>query len=327
MDENAESLETQTEQTEQTEPQDIRDFVGDQLDKLDKQKAEVETQSETRDEKGRFAPKPVVEEQAPTQETEQPQRNPFSSWKKEAQAALSTLPPEIQKHITERESQFHKGIEQYKELANQGKVFSNAVKPHAEYLQQLGVSPDVAFDKLMQTEKMLRTGTPEQKAVMFQKLAHDYGMNLAALQNIPFDANSHQLQSKIAQLESQLSSFTQSKQIDEEARLNQTIQSFAEGKEYFDDVRETMADLLDKGLARDLEDAYTKAVRLNDDVFSKVSQQTQPVNNQALRADQAAKAAKAAAVSVKGSPSGVTRAPESKSTEDAVRIAMAELGL
>ena len=115
----------------------------------------------------------------------------------------------------------------------------------------------------------------------------------------------------------------------EEANLSQTIEQFADGKEYFEDVRETMADLLDRGLANDLDDAYAKALRLNDDVFSKwqASQQTIQERQRLEQANQAAKAAKASAVSVKGSPTGVTRMPEPKTTEDAVRYAMAQLGL
>jgi hypothetical protein len=115
----------------------------------------------------------------------------------------------------------------------------------------------------------------------------------------------------------------------EEANLGQTIEQFADGKEYFEDVRGTMADLLDRGLAKDLDDAYTKALRLNDDVFGKwqASQHANTDRQRLEQANQAAKAAKASAVSVKGSPTGVTRAPEPKTTEEAVRQAMAASGL
>jgi hypothetical protein len=137
------------------------------------------------------------------------------------------------------------------------------------------------------------------------------------------------MESKLAEQQRMLEEISQSKQMAEEAQLNQTIEQFASQHEYFEDVRETMADLLDRGLASTLDDAYAKAVRLNDDVFSKVQQAQQPAPQvqQVQRADQAAKAAKASAVSVKGSPTGVTRAPEPKSTEEAVRIAMAQMGL
>jgi uncharacterized protein (DUF1501 family) len=49
--------------------------------------------------------------------------------------------------------------------------------------------------------------------------------------------------------------------------------------------------------------------------------------DQIQRANNAAKAAKAAAVSVKGAPVGGMKPTEARSTEEAVRQAMAALGL
>ena len=317
----ATQVEEEVKEVEQApESNETRDIVARELDKLEAKEAETKE------------PEAVVKESLTTEteakEEVEPARNPFSSWKKEAQAALSTLDPNIQKMIVDREAQFHKGLEQYKGAANAFKTIAPVIERNKEYLDYLQVSPEVAFDKLLQTERLLRTGQPEQKAQMFLKMAHDYGIDLSNLAQTSFDPDKHRLESELNALKQQFQSVSQSRQMAEEAQLGQTIQGFAQQHEYFEDVRETMADLLDRGLANDLEDAYAKAVRLNDDVFNKVySQQNNNVNNQVQRADQAAKAAKAAAVSVKGSPTGVTRAPEPKSTEEAVRQAMAALGL
>lgn len=326
-----ENLATQVEEVKE-ESSDTRDIVAREFDKLEAADKEVvEAPKEEVKE-----PDPVVKDNLTTETDEKPEekpevekpRNPFASWKKEAQTALASLDPSIQKMIEERESQFHKGIEKYKGDAQVGKKFSAAVSQHKEYLDYLQVSPEHAFDKLIQTEKLLRTGDAQQKSQMFLKMAHDYGIDLNQLTQTPFDPERHRIESELNALKQQFQSVSQSRQIAEEAQLGQTIQGFAQQHEYFEDVRETMADLLDRGLANDLDDAYAKAVRLNDDVFNKVySQQNSGVNSQVQRADQAAKAAKAAAVSVKGSPTGVTRAPEPKSTEEAVRAAMAALGL
>jgi len=185
----------------------------------------------------------------------------------------------------------------------------------------------VAVSKLIETERRLRTSDPETKAKEFVRLAHDYGIDLNSLTSVQFDPYHHNLAQRLAQQQAALEQITQSRQMAEQAQLGQTIEQFAQTHEHFDDVRETMADLLDKGFASDLNDAYAKAVRLNDDVFSRVSQQPTQQVNPIQRANEAAKAAKASAVSVKGSPTGVTRAPEPKTTEEAVRQAMANLGL
>jgi len=320
------------------EPTDTRDIVAREFDKLD-QAEQAEQSAETRDDKGRFKPKeaepqeetPDIAKETPQEESEQksqePERNPFAAWKKPAQEALRALPPETQQYIVEREQQFHKGIQQYKEDAQKGRSLGNAIAPHLEYLQQLQVAPEVAISKLIAVEKTLRTSDPQTKAKEFVRLAHDYGIDLNSLTSVPFDPYHHQLEQRLAQQQAALEQITQSRQMAEEAQLGQTIEQFAQTHKHFDDVRETMADLLDKGFASDLNDAYAKAVRLNDDVFSRVSQQPTQQINPILRANEAAKAAKASAVSVKGSPTGVSRAPEPKTTEEAVRQAMANLGL
>lgn len=320
------------------EPTETRDIVAREFDKLD-QAEPTEQSDEKRDDRGRFKPKeaepqqetPDVAKEAPQKQSEgkpqEPERNPFAAWKKPAQEALRALPPETQQYIVEREQQFHKGIQQYKEDAQKGRSLGNAIAPHLEYLQQLQVAPEVAISKLIEVEKTLRTSDPQTKAKEFVRLAHDYGIDLNSLTSVPFDPYHHQLEQRLAQQQAALEQITQSRQMAEEAQLGQTIEQFAQTHEHFDEVRETMADLLDKGFASDLNDAYAKAVRLNDDVFSRVSQQPTQQVNPIQRANEAAKAAKASAVSVKGSPTGVTRAPEPKTTEEAVRQAMANLGL
>ena len=337
-----ENLETQIDENEVAESSvdehgyakdDIRSVIAAEMDKheaAEAEKAEETVNTERRDEKGRFSKTEKLEQTQQNEttdvEADKPARNPWASWKKEAQSALSALPPDTQRFIQEREEQFHKGIEQYKQDAYQGRTLGKALAPHMEYLNQVGVPPETAISTLIQTERVLRTADPQTKANMFMKLAHDYGVDVNSLTNVPFDPYKYQLEQQLAAQQAQLQQLTQSRQMAEEAQLGQTIEQFAQTHEYFDEVRETMADLLDKGLASDLNDAYSKAVRLNEDVFSRTTQNSGQVN-QIQRANNAAKAAKAAAVQVKGSPVGGLRPTEAKTTEEAVRNAMAALGL
>lgn len=335
-----ENLETQIDENEVAESSvdehgyekdDIRSVIAAEMDKHEAAEENAENNAENkRDDNGRFkkaesdtAETADTQDQAERVETPAQARNPWASWKKEAQSALSQLPPETQRMIQEREEQFHKGIEQYKQDAYQGRSLNKALAPHLEYLNQVGVAPEQAISTLIQAEKLLRTSDPQTKTQMFMKLAHDYGIDVNSLTNVPFDPYKYQLEQQLASQQAMLQQITQSKQIAEEAQLGQTIEQFAQTHEYFDDVRETMADLLDKGLASDLNDAYSKAVRLNDNVFNRVNGST----NQVQRANNAAKAAKAAAVQVKGSPVGGLKPTEARSTEEAVRNAMAQLGL
>ena len=295
-------------------PSDTRDIVEKAMNEHETAQEEVSEPVQ---------PEPVQAE------PEQPKHDPWKSWKKEAAEEMSKLPDNVQKYIIERQDQFHKGLEQYKEAANYAKTIDKSIAPYKEYLSQLGVTPEVAFPNLLKTERTLRVGSPQEKVEMFQKLAHDYGIDLGALANIPYDANLAQLKAQKEWLESQLQASQDFKQSHEDAQLQSVLDDFGSQHEFFDDVRLQMADLLDSGLATDLSDAYAKAVRLNDDVFSKVQAQQQANSKtaQLSRANQAAQAAKQAAVQVKGSPVGVKNQAAPKNTEDAVRMAFMAHGL
>lgn len=288
-----------------------------------------EIKERERDESGKFVKKeeaPAVEAppvEAAQVEPETPKHNPFSAWKKEAQEELAKLPDTVKQHIIERESQFHRGIEQYKEEAYFARSIKKAIAPHVEYLNQLGIPPDAAMSHLVASERKLRTGTPEQKAEMFHIMAKDYDVNLLEIAQLHFDPEITRLKQQVERMQSQLQAPPDSTQSAEDDQVLSEIDAFAQTHEHFEQVREDMVLLLQGGKANGLDDAYAKAIRLNDGLFEKTqAQQLESLRRQdALKANQAAKAAKAAAVSVKGAPTGITHITPA-TTEDAVRQAM-----
>jgi hypothetical protein len=298
-----EPVETVTEQLTET-----RDIIEKQFDKLESAKPE---QAE------------VVDEQTKEPEKQEEAYSPkLNGYRKEEREELAKLPPNIQKMIDERETRYHNGVNQYKEAANYAKTLDNAFKPYKDYMQSLNVTPDVAIQNLMKTEHTLRMGTPQAKVEMFQKLAHDYGIDINAVAQAPFDPYQMQLKAHIDYLNQQNEQSQRSLQSVEDARLNSTIEQFATNKPFFDEARNVMADLLDRGLATDLDDAYNKALRFDENLFAKSNAQ-----QQTIRQDQAAKAAKAQALQIKGSPVGANSKPTNMTTEEAVRFAMAQHGL
>lgn len=301
------SSEVVEEVAESSEPETTHDIIEKEFDKLE-------------------APEEVEE----VEEVKvSPERSPWKSWKADAAKVMEKLPEEAQKYIIERQDQFHKGIEQYKEAANYAKTIDRAISPYKDYMSNLGVTPDVAFTNLLKTEHTLRMGSYQEKAEMLQKLAHDYQIDMNSLAGVPYDPNMHNLKAQLEYTQSQLQASQNFRQSQEDVQIQSTIDEFAQSHEHFTDVQATMADLLERGFANDLNDAYAKAVRLDDNLFNKtVAQQQGGANRQNLvQANQAAQAAKAAAVSVKGAPAGVTRSVMPASTEDAVRQAMRLHGL
>jgi len=302
------SEETTAEDSVEEVAETTHDIIGRELDKI-----EETNPSEDRDD----APQEEVK-------TTPPERSPWKSWKAEAAAELEKLPETVQKHIIEREEQFHRGIEQYKSAANFAKTIDKSIAPYKNYLEEMQVPPDVAFFNLLKTEHTLRRGSYQEKAEMLMKLAHDYQIDMNQLAGLPYDPTMHNLKAQLDEKERQLRDASEFRQSHEDAQIQSKISDFAQRHEYFTEVQSTMADLLERGLANDLDDAYEKALRLNDSTFQKVYAQQQGGGNRQnlTQADQAAKAAKAAAVSVKGSPAGANRTVIPATTEEAVRQAM-----
>ena len=173
-------------------------------------------------------------------------------------------------------------------------------------------------------------GTPEQKIQMFHRLAQDYGVNLNQSNEPqqPVDAYTQQLMQQLYQVNQEVSSIKGRFEMEEQQRLNNEIERVRSNKErfpHFDMVREEMAQLLELGKAPDLETAYAKAVRLNDEVWAVEQERLlSSAKKQASQAQQVAKA-KATAVSPKSvTPNGTQAKVEAKDRRSLLMAQMAE---
>ena len=267
------------------------------------------------------------------QEAADQQANPpFQSWNKKDQIELAKLPAHVQAMIKEREALFNQTEEGYKaklEQHNKGdgqfnQAINKAISPHIERIKELGLSPDIAVANLMQTELTLRQGSQKDKMAVFQQLAHDYNIDLKQAVEQPFDPHLNNLQQQNYLLNNQVQA-TQATQQDAENRQIQSVfQQFAQTHEHYDAVKDTIAALLEQGLANNLDEAYNKAIRLDDSLHGKLQAQQLEA---AKRANQGAKAVKTVNVSVRGAPTGVTDARPAETVEQAVRNAMIQHGL
>lgn len=286
--------------------------------------AETAAEARSRDEKGRFAAK---ESAAPAQTPEAtPEANveaqpvpvaaeplkPPSSWKKDYWESFGKLDPQVAKYIHEREQQFASGVSTYRQEAERAKELWGAIAPFQPVLQQHGIQPGQWISQLGNAHMQLVQGTPQQKLAMFQKLAQDYGVSLESVQTGqvgPVEQYLSPLQEQVRQLQGQFSSYQQQIQQQEQAAIMQQIEAFKANATHFDEVRETMAGLLSAGLADDLQSAYDKAIRMNDDLFAQAQQAKAAEAEKARQEAEAARVnkARANAVSVKGStPIGTT---------------------
>ena len=298
-------------QDTQPEPQDLRAVLESAIDKVDAptDTAPVEVTEDkptrARDEAGRFTPAELAQqaadktaEQAPAVEAK---RAP-SSWKKDAAAEFDKLPPHVQDEVLRRETDFHKGIEGFKQHADLGRSMERALQPYMQTIQQLGVAPDQAVGALLKADAMLRNPDPSVRAQYFASLAQQYGIDLGQAAQVPQrDPYTFQLEQRLAQIQQQQEQFQQSQQEQQREALNSELQAFAATAEHFEAVKEDMAALLQAGRATDLKDAYDKAVYANPQTRQSLLEQQRAEALKQAQTQALANRAKAAAVSVKGS--------------------------
>jgi gas vesicle protein len=176
-------------------------------------------------------------------------------------------------------------------------------------LQAQNINPSQWINNLGRAHMILSKAPYDQKVQLFQQLAQDYGIQLNQDGAIPqTDAYTQQLMNQLYQVNQEVSTIKGRFQQEEQARLSNEIErvrSDVERFPHFDVVREEMAQLLELGKAQDLETAYKKAVRMNDDVWAlEQDRLLKDAKQSAIKAQQVAKA-KAAAVSPKSvTPSG-----------------------
>jgi hypothetical protein len=262
-----------------------------------------------RDEAGKFA----AREEPEVPEELKPERRAPSSWKPDAQAAFlkadrgEPLTPQEIKILTaeaeKRENDYHKGIEGFKTHAQKARQFEQAVAPYQQTLQQLGMDAPTAINKLLEADHKLRYSDPIAKAQYFQNLAQQYGIDLGQVQNIPQqDPQTQYLMQQLNELRQTQQMWQNSIQEQERSKANHELEQFASSdKTHFEAVRGDMADLLEYGKAKSLEQAYEMAIWMRPDTRQTLLEQQRIEAQRNYEQQQRTQRAKTASVSVKGS--------------------------
>jgi len=284
---------------------------------------EVEVSHEDREE-----PAEDISATEPTESDEEPQEKLTrpSTWKKEYVSIWDKMEKGEQiskddftkfaEYANQRESEYKKGVSTYKAEADRAKSYENAIAPYASDLQRRGIQPTQYIENLVRAEQILSNAPYEQKVQAFQKLASDYGIQLNGGQVTQLDPYTQQLMNQLNMVNQEVSSIKGRFAQEENQRLMgeiERVRSDVEKFPHFDAVREEMAQLLELGKAQNLETAYKKAVRMNDDVWELEQERLLSTAKQStIKAQQVAKA-KAAAVSPKSTtPSGKVTDPGDK---------------
>jgi hypothetical protein len=301
---------------------------------------EESSAEENRDEKGRFKAKETSSNQDSAEEPElvaeasdvpdEEIKRP-TTWKKEYVEVWNKMQEgkpldkaefaKFAEYANQREAEYKKGVSAYKAEADNARELTEAIGPFIPELQKHGIHPAAWINNLGRAHYTLANGSYEQKVQMFHRLAQDYGvqLNQDALQmpeQAYVDPYQQQLMQQLQATQQQVQQLSAIREQEENARLTQEINRVSSDRErfpHFEMVREDMAQLLERGLAPNLETAYAKAVRMNDEAY-KLEQDKllKSANTQASKAQQVAKA-KATAVSPRSvTPSGQVSKTDAK---------------
>lgn len=285
-----------------------------------------------RNEKGQFASR--EKEEAPqaqqAQEVEAPEQveqeytpsvSRPTTWKKEYLPLWDKLdrgenlaPQEAKallQYQVQRENEFKKGVSAYKAEADNARTLTEAITPFIPEMQKNGLSPAAWINNLGRAHVILSQAPMDQRIQMFEKLAQDYGIDVNSYINRGQNTTQYQdpqaqmLMQQIQMLNNEVQQVRGWKEQEEQGRLLNEIASFSSDVDkhpHFEMVREQMAQLLENGLAHDLDTAYAKAVRLNDEVWS--AEQERLLQSATQKASNQQRVAKAKATAV--SPRSVT---------------------
>jgi hypothetical protein len=276
---------------------------------------EAKTDDRPRDEAGRFAPKIETPPEVPPE----PVINRPTTWKKEywpLYDKLATGQPlnadeakKLAEYTNQRENEFKSGVSTYKAEADKAREIQDAVAPFLPELQRYNIAPGTWITNLGRAHQTLAMGSPQQKLEMFKRLAAEYGVPMQMPEGQP-DPQVNWMSQRLQTTEERLNKFETAQQRAEENAMQAQIASVRDEKDpsgkplrpHWDTVRDQMAGLLQSGMAQNLADAYTKATRLNDQLWEQQRSLAAPALNQAAVIAKA----KAAAISPRSASPSTT---------------------
>lgn len=283
----------------------------------------------------------------PTEPAEPTEAEPAAAfrppWKKAALAEWDKLPALARAEIERRESDFHRGIEQYKTGAASAQEWERTTAPFMATIQSFGVTPQVAAQELFKADHLLRYSPMPQKIQMLMKIAGDYGVDINTLaqgiqhiageqvwqQQNPVDPRLQQLQQQVGQLTQHITQSQQHAVAQEHSAIDAEIAAFASDPdhEHFGILQKEMSILLQNGMAKNLDDAYEMAMRQNPQTYQIwLAQQQQEWDAQRKAKVQKAKQAGANVVRPNGRAS-VQAANPTRTMEQDIEAKARELGL
>ena len=304
-----------------------------------------------RDARGKFAPRKAVgDEQAaderprPDAQTVTPQppelpaHDPYArapqSWRPGAREAWGSLPAPIREEVYRRERESQRVMSESAQARQVAGHIAQLQQTYAPALSAEGVDALTASSNLMNLASRLRFGTPIEKATLAATIIRNYGVDIAQLDQVLANGPAPQMQQpqmlqdpRVDQLLSQLNQMRSERQQHLVSTATREIETFGGDKEFFEDVRETMADLMEvaakRGVDMALDEAYEQACLMTPEIYKVLAARAAAAS--AGTQKQSTQRSKHAASSVRGTPSG-TSTPQATDLRGAIEAAIEQVG-
>ena len=255
--------------------------------------AEVETEgSEELDQKATDEEEEAPEEEtSPSEETEEEAEKTEESedtslsapdnWNEDDSKMFDSLPNEAKERLLKREKEMTADYtRKTQDLANQRKEFEaldKVLEPARHTIAATGIGEAEYISRLLNADAALR----QNPQMALRQLAQGYGINLPSdnTESESWDDPDPQYAQMQKQLQAVQGELNQFKQHNIQAARSETenqINVFSEQKDadgnlkhpHFDKLRVKMGNLIDAGEAKGMEEAYNKALRLDDDLYA-----------------------------------------------------------
>lgn len=278
------------------------------------------------------APAPVAEND--------PLAKPPGSWSPVAREKWQNVDKEIKAEIWRREKDANRALTLSTDARRFQSEFQNTIQPFMSFIAAENSTPIQAVENMMRTAAVLRIGTPEQKVKVVADVIKQFGVDLMALDSVlagqspEFNPQIKQEETLARMLDQRFGqlqqSFMQQRDAEESTAAQSEIEAFAADPkhEFYMDVKDTMADLIEvagkRGIQMSLTDAYERATLLHEPVRRVI--EARRLHDNANAVNQRAQAARNAAVSVTSSaqtPGNGIPAPQGDSIRASLEAAIA----
>lgn len=282
-------------------------------------------------------------------------------WTKEAKAKWNDLPPEIQDSVLKREKEVSDGFAGTKQATERLQKLDAVIQPRLQAIQQFGVTPEQTINKLFEWMEVLSHQNDGVRYQGFKTLADNFKIDLSRFapqqqtqtgdqttttntqQQSAQDTNppvwAQSLIERQQQLDQQIANQRQSAAKD-------YVTNWAKDKPHYEKVKEVMYGLVTSGAVPptadgnvDLDKAYDKAIRMDDDIWETIQSEKQEAkqleaNEVAAKKKAEVEKARKAGSSIRpsaptgnlnGSRAQTAKPKNNASVSDSIRAAVREL--